>query len=543
MGRQSKSSLELEGIREHLREMVATGRGDEAIDMVVELLGALRDKNTALELRILKLLKARFGRKGEGVSKEQLSLLLGELEQEGAEGAGGDQGEGEGESEGAEGESAPEREQGKKKPRGRKPLPSHLPREREVIEVAAQERACPVCGGERHRIGYEVSETLEFQPARLFVLEHAREKLACRRCEGEVAIAAAADKVIDKGLPGPGLLADIIVGKYEDKLPLYRQVKRYRRLGVELSPSTLSDWVGAGAELLSPLAKLEGAKVLESFLLQTDDTGLKVLDRGHPGNIKRGALWGHIGDGAHVYFFYSPDRKKQWPQDFLASREGYIQADAAQVYDGLFTRPGSKAIEVGCWMHARRKFVEALDAGDVRAAIALKWIKKLYKVERRATAARASPEERLTLRRSRSKPVLDELGAWLEHVRAIEPPKTPLGKALTYAHNQWEALGRFLEDGRLPLDNGAPERLNRIIAVGRKNYLFAGSDAGGERAAVIYSLVGGCAVNGVDPWAYFSDVLAKLASGWKQSRLEELLPATWSRSEPTAADSAEAATA
>jgi hypothetical protein len=198
------------------------------------------------------------------------------------------------------------------------------------------------------------------------------------------------------------------------------------------------------------------------------------------------------------------------------------------VYDGLFTMPGSKAIEVGCWMHARRKFIEALDGGDVRAAIPVKWIKGLYKVERRATAARASPEERLALRLERSKPIRDELGAWVEQVRLTEPPKEPLGKALTYAHNQWVALGRFLEDGRLPLDNGAPERLNKIIAVGRRNYLFAGSDAGGERAAVFYSLIGGCTVNGIDPWAYFSDVLSKLAAGWKQSRLEELLPSNWS---------------
>lgn len=539
VGRQSKSSRELEGIREHLREMVAAGRGDEAIDMVVELLCALRDKNTELELRVRKLLKEHFGRRGEGVSSEQLSLLLGELEQDGDEAEGSDDGETEADEESA----APERSTRKKKPRGRKPLPSHLPREREVIKVPEEERPCPSCGGERHCIGHEVSETLEFQPARLFVREHAREKLACRNCDGEVTIAETADKVIDKGLPGFGLLADIIVGKYDDKLPLYRLVTRYRRLGVDIAPSTMSDWVGAAAELLEPLAKLEGDKVLEAFLLQTDDTGLKVLDRQHAANIKRGALWGHIGDGKHVYFFYSPDRKKKWPHEFLEGREGYIQADAAQVYDGLFTRPGSRAIEVGCWMHARRKFVEALDAGDVRAAIPLGWIKKLYKVEARATATGASPEERLALRLSKSKPVLDDLGVWIEQVRSTEPPKEPLGKALTYAHNQWAALGRFLEDGRLPLDNGAPERLNRIIAVGRKNYLFAGSDAGGERAAVIYSLVGGCAVNGIDTWAYFSDVLAKLASGWKLSRLEELLPANWSPPGSTAAAPARAATA
>lgn len=493
--------------------------------MVVELLGALRDKNTELELRVRKLLKERFGRKGEGISKEQLNLFLGELDQAAEESE--DESEDGGDDEGEDEEASEKERKKSKKPRGRKPLPSHLPREREVLAVPDDERACPCCGGERHCIGYEVSETLEFRPARLSVLEHAREKLACRQCEGEVSIAPVADKIIDKGLAGPGLLADILVGKYADQLPLHRQIRRYRRLGVDIPSSTMSDWVGEGAELLEPLVQLEGRKVLDAFLLQTDDTMLKVLDRKHPANIRRGALWGHIGDGRHVYFFFSTDRKKHWPQDFLAEREGYIQADAAQVYDGLFTRAGAKAIEVGCWMHARRKYVDALEAGDVRAAIPLKWIKKLYKVERRATKSRASPEERLALRLERSKPILDELGEWIEKTRPFEPPKEPLGKALTYSHNQWVALGRFLEDGRLPLDNGAPERLNRIVSIGRRNYLFAGSEAGGRRTAVVLSLVGGCVVNDIDPWVYFSDVLEKLASGWLQSRLEELLPANW----------------
>ncbi|HID44933.1 MAG TPA: IS66 family transposase [Chromatiaceae bacterium] len=521
--------------------MSTEGRAEEAIELVVELLGQLRDKNTELELKVHKLLRKQFGRRGEGIGAEQLSLLLGLLEEESdedADGARDENADGADENkddEPLEDEATETTRKKKKKRGGRQKLPEHLERHEKIIRVANDERRCPKCGDhpERVCIGYERSETLEFQPARFFVTVHAREKLACPKCESEIVVAPVADKVFDKGKPGAGLLADILVGKYKDHLPLYRQMQRYRRLGVDIPSSTISDWVGAVLEQLEPIAKEEAKAVLASFLLQTDDTALKVLDREHPANIVRGALWGHIGDSRHCYFFFSPDQKYHWPQDFLEDREGYIQCDAAGCYDALFEGDDAKATEVGCWMHARRYYVRALDAGDLRAAIPLKLIKKLYKIERKAAKARASPEELLEIRREKSKPLYEELGRFVAKHFETEPPKSPLGKALGYMSRQWVALGRFLEDGRLPPDNGAPERLNKIIAVGRRNYLFAGSEAGGHHAATAYSLIGGCELNGIDPWSYFNDVLAKLAGGWPQSRIAELTPANWAAARQT----------
>jgi hypothetical protein len=264
-----------------------------------------------------------------------------------------------------------------------------------------------------------------------------------------------------------------------------------------------------------------------SIVLKTDGTGLDVLDKTHPENIKRGSLYCHVGDGPELFFRYVPNQAKEGPQEILASREGYIVADAGGVYDGLFSRSGSKAVEVGCWMHCRRGFFKAADLGDLRAAIALKYIKQLYKVEEQARQLKADARRRERLRRSKSQPILNRLHAWIAGLYPQEPPKTPLHRAMGYAINQWEALNRFVEDGRLPIDNGEVERAIRTVAVGRRNYLFAGSDEGAKRAAVIYTVIGSCTLAGVNPWEYLRDVLEKLVGGWPAKRLEELLPAAW----------------
>jgi transposase len=526
---QSVAKKDLPTIREHLLELVAEGRAAEAVEMVIELLGKLRDRNTELELQVHKLLRHRWGQQSEKIPSAQLDLLLGLLESAGA--ATPDTPsttETTTDNAAEEPESALD-EKKKARPHGRRPLPESLPREEEIILVPTVARGCPndETHGERACIGYERSETLEFEPARFYVKVHAREKLACAICEGAVVIAPVGDKVIEKGLPGSGLLADMIVGKYRDHLPLYRQHQRYLRLGVDLPASTLSDWNGEATALLAPVAEAERALVLSSFLLQTDGTPLKVQDREHPANIAHGELWGQLGDGRHCHYYFTPDQKQHWVHEMLWDRVGYVQCDAGGCFDEVFARAGSRALEVGCWMHARRYFVEALDSGDLRAAIPLKQIKALYAVERRATEARAGPDERLAMRHDRSRPAYQELGRWIaEHV-AVEPPKQRLGKALGYATRQWVALGRFLDDGRLPLDNGAMERLHRLPAVGRKNYLFAGSRAGGERAAIAYTLIGGCVINDVEPWEYLKDVLEKLSRGWPQARIDELVPANW----------------
>lgn len=367
------------------------------------------------------------------------------------------------------------------------------------------------------------------------VHEHLREKLVCEPCGDGVVVAEAPAKLIDNGRPGPGLVAEILVNKYRDSLPLNRQSHRFARLGVDLPRSTLCDWVGVGASELSPIARLLCTRTLMAEVIKTDGTGIDVLDRTLAGNKKRGTFYAHVGDGADTFFAYVPNESKEGPQAILAEREGPIVADAAGVYDGLFTAPGSKAIECGCWMHARRPFEAALDAGDTRAAIALSFIKKIYKVERQARLARAGPEMRERMRQRKSKPLVEALGKWIGALYPHEPPKTPLYKGLVYASNQWTALNRFLEDGRVPIDNGEVERAIRVVAVGRRNYLFAGSDAGAERAAIMYTILGSCALAGADPWAYTKDVLTKLAGGWKATRLEELLPANWLRLHPEAA--------
>ncbi|MFC1611093.1 IS66 family transposase [Myxococcota bacterium] len=279
------------------------------------------------------------------------------------------------------------------------------------------------------------------------------------------------------------------------------------------------------ARVLEPLANFLMARALSAFVLHTDATGLDVLDKNHP--IKRGSLLCHVGDNDAVFFKYVPNQSKEGPQKILRNRVGYVCADAAGVYDGVFSRPGSQAIELGCWMHARRYFARALDAGDLRAAIALKYIKRLYKIEKQATRMGADATRRGQLREKKSKPVLASLHAWIAEMYAVEPPGTSLHKALTYAINQWQALTRYAEDGRLPIDNGPAERAITTVAVARKNFLFAGSDASGERAAIIFSVLSSCALAEVEPSSYLRDVFEKIANGWTAKRIDELLPEAW----------------
>ncbi len=323
-----------------------------------------------------------------------------------------------------------------------------------------------------------------------------------------------------------------------DGLPLYRQADRFARIGLEIPRSTMVGWVAAAARQLQPIANCLMAQAMGSFVLHTDATGLDVLDKNHPNNIKRGSLLCHVGDNGAVFFKYVPNQSKEGPQAILKARIGYICADAAPVYDGVFTRPGSLAIELGCWMHARRYFQKALEAGDLRAAIALKYIKRLYKIEKQATRMGADANHRGRLRQKKSKPVLASLQTWIAEMHAVEPPGTSLYKALTYAINQWQALNRYVEDGRLPIDNGPAERAITTVAVARKNFLFAGSDSGGERAAVIFSVLSSCALAGAEPWSYLKDVLEKIANDWPSKRIAELLPAAWQAARDPPAEAA-----
>lgn len=519
---------DLADIAGFLGRLLEEERDDEAVQMVVELLRELRKKNTELELRVKKLLRQQFGKKGEGVTSKQLSLFLRELS---------DRNENvpkdlakldldEGDDDGADDDEEQLIEVPAHTHRGgRRPIPEEIERRQHIHCVEGEDLICGICGKEKTVFGHEVCRILDFEPGRFVLNEHLMEKAACRPCGDGVVTAPGPSKVIEGGIPGPGLLASILVNKYRDGLPLYRQVKRFSGLGLDISRSTVVGWVAHAARTLEPLANLLMDLALEAFVLHTDATGLDVLDKNHPNNIKRGSLLCHVGDNDAVCFKYVPNQSKQGPQELLKDREGYVCADAAGVYDGVFSRPGSKAIELGCMMHARRYFKNALEAGDLRAAIPLKYIKRLYKIERQGERMDAARRGRL--RRNKSKPVLESLHTWLAEMYTVEPPGTALHKGLTYAINQWQALNRYTEDGRLPIDNGAAERAITTVAVSRKNFLFAGSDAGGERAAIIFSVLGSCALAEVEPWAYLRDVFEKLANGWPAKRLEELLPKAW----------------
>jgi len=531
-----ESNTDLRDIAAFLTQLLKEERGEEAVQMVIELLRTVRKKNTELEMRIHKLLRQQYGKKSEGISSEQLSLFLRQLSDSHADVPTDlakldldeeDEHSGEDDDESNDDAESETHVQGYTRRSGRRVIPAQIERREHEHRVEGDSRICSLCKQQKTPFGHETCKILDFEPAHFVLHEHKLEKVACRACGEGVVTAPGPGKIIEGGIPGPGLMANILVDKYRDALPLYRQADRFSRAGFEIPRTTLVGWIAKAAHELRPIADRLAEKALGSFVLHTDATGLPVLDKNHPNNIKRGSLLCHVGDNGAVFFKYGPNQSKQGPQEILKDRVGYICADAAGVYNGVFSRIASLAIELGCWMHARRYFQKALEAGDLRSAIALKYIKRLYKIEAQATRIGADSKRRGRLRQKKSKPVLASLQVWIDKMRTIEPPGTSLYKALTYAINQWQALNRYVEDGRLPIDNGAAERAITTIAVGRKNYLFAGSDAGGERAAVIYTVLGSCKTAGVDPFAYLRDVLDKIANGWSAKRIDELLPQQW----------------
>lgn len=515
-----------------------------ALALVKSMLETLARTNAALAVDRMRLLKKHLGQTSERVTDEQLAFLFAMLPEEErpkdalvpAPAAEPLETSDEAKSDGP---STPKT--GKKKGRdnhGRKPLPSSLRRVEMKLEVPAEERVCAKCGKDKVCLGHDVSEVLCFKPAELFVERHFKEKLACPdECKGELVTAEAPDKVIERGRPDASVLAKIVVGKYDDYEPLNRQKKFYERLGVSIPVPTMVGWVAATAAALEPISKLILKLVLEGYVVQADDTGLKVLDEKQPGGAKRGHLWFYVADSTLCAVVYTPDWTKESAGIFLAARKsGYLQADAYKGWDHLFTREVDPLVEAGCWAHARRPFVELAERGEARAAVMLHHVKKLYEVEKAASEARDGPAERLARRQRDSAPVIDAIKRWVAEVQAKEPPKSALAGAVGYIHNQWGALTRFLEDGALPIDNTLVERALRGVSQGRKNFLFAGSDAGAIRAATIYTITATCRLCGVEPLAYVEDVLRKLSTGrWPYARLRELLPDEWRKTAPAAA--------
>ncbi len=412
----------------------------------------------------------------------------------------------------------------KKKGHGRKKLPGHLPRERIEHPLPEESRNCKGCGRGLVRIRDEVSEQLEYRPASFHVKRHVRGVYVCKKCEENVVTAPFPEsKPIEKGIPGPGLLSHVLTSKYCDHMPLNRLERIFRRSGVEIPRSTMCGWVGSSSDLLRPIYTGMKSELLLSEKIHTDETTMPVLDRNRE-NTRKASFWTFIGDEDHPYtvYEYAPTKTSETPKVFLEGYEGYLQADAHKGYDALY-KSGS-IVEVGCNAHARRKFFDAKGTDPQRAMIALSYFRVLYDVEREATEL--SPEERLSRRSLLSRPVIDQFGRWLERESLAVLPKSPIGQAISYTRSNWEALTRFLESGSLAIDNNAAERELRPVVIGRKNYLFAGSDAGGERAAIIYSLVATCKRHNVDPFVYLRDVLERVSTE-RASNVSSLFPDHW----------------
>jgi len=406
---------------------------------------------------------------------------------------------------------------------GRKPLPGFLPRRRVEHALPEAQCTCQACGARLVKIGEETSEQLDYQPASLFVTEHVRFKYACKACEEQVVTSALPAQPIDKGRPGPGLLAQVITAKYADHLPLNRQVDIFARHGVDLSRQTLCDWVANAAVLLEPIYRDLTVSVLGSKVVQTDDTTVPVQDRART-TTRDGRLWVYVGDQdpADIVYDYTATRSRAGPSAMLADFRGYLQADAYAGYDALYAT--GRIVEVGCWAHARRYFWDAKAADAPRALLALGVIRQLYRVE--AEGKDGDAGARRALRQAQAKPILDRFKTWLDEQADVVLPKSPIGEAVHYARAQWTALTRYLEDGDLSIDNNAAERALRRVVTGRKNWLFCGSDEGGTRAAILYSVVATCKAHAIDVWAYLKDALERIPTHPNRRRAE-LLPGAW----------------
>jgi len=408
---------------------------------------------------------------------------------------------------------------------------SRLPHHRHELDLSPQEKVCSCCGRAKDRIGEDITRILEHVPAKLEVHEHIRPKYACRYCKDGVSSPPPPKRPIARGIAGPGLISQIVVSKFGDHLPLYRQEDIFVRHGLHIARSTLCDWVSAAAELLQPLYDLQRQLVVQSPMMWTDDTPVKVLVGGEEGS-RQGRFWTYVGNDQHPYSVYdfTMSRSRDGPQQFMQTFRGYLHADAYAGYDAIYVGSDSQIIEVACWAHARRKFFDARSNYPREAHQILEWIGQLYDIEDRA---RPLPvDARRDLRCLEADSVLDKIEAYLAMPHSKILPKSAMAKAMNYARNQWEALRCYTKDGRLTIDNNVSERTLRHQAIGRKNWLFLGSQNAGPRAAVLYTVLAGAKRHRIEPWAYVRELLMRLHA--HDAQLEEMLPERWAAKHPEA---------
>jgi transposase len=494
-----------------------------------------------LEHELAQLLRYRYGQHAEKLDESQLLLFAKDVLEADA---------------GKTVESPPPSEEPvrSKKRRGRKPLPKDLPRVRVEHELSPEELLCPCCRKPREKISEEVSEQLEYEPASFYVIEHARWTYACKACEGEIATASKPMQPIEKGLAGPGLLAHVITSKYCDHLPLHRLERILGRQRVDISRSTMCGWMAECAALLDPLYELMKRAVLESHVVNTDDTPVPVQDKSRT-RTRLGRIWTYLGDHAHPYtvFDYTTTHCREGPAEFLKGYYGYLQADAYSGYDHLFKPSGDSTpvpTELSCWAHTRRKFYESQETDPARAHMAMAMIRLLYDVEREAKQRAENgieqrvgvealgPQQREALhwellvdarhelRQEKSVSQLDAIKKWLDQEQPRVLPKSPIGQAIRYALSNWTALRRYTEDGRFNIDNNPAENALRSIVLGRRNWLFAGSDRGGKTAATLCSFIASCRRHELDPFAYLRNVLTRMPA-CPINEIDQFLPDRW----------------
>jgi transposase len=464
-----------------------------------------------LKLILAKLRRAQYGRSSEALDERinQLELSIEELEATRAQDL-------------APLETA---EPVKDKP-FRKPLPEQLLRETVCHPPVPADSPCPHCGGKLRYLSEDVSEILERVPEQFKVIRHVRPKFSCASCS-QIVQAPAPSRPIERGIAGPGLIAHVLTAKYCDHQPLYRQSQIYARDGIELERSTLAGVVGGSAALLVPLAGAVGQYVKSALKIHGDDVPIPVLSPGN-GKTKTGRLWTYVRDDRPwadptppaVWFKYSPDRKGERPLAHLKDYHGFLQADGYAGFNGLYA--SGRVVEVACWAHVRRPFYEICLADDSALAHeALERIQALFAIE--AQIRGRPPDERRTVRQARAGPLLEDLHRWFHSSLSKLSRKSSLARAIRYALTRWTALTRYRDDGHLELENNAAERALRAVALGRKNFLFLGADSGGERAEVIYTLIGTAKLNNLDPEGYLHYVLERIADH-PINRIEELLP-------------------